>query len=330
MEEPLFQSIISWENIVAAYKDARKCKRTRMTVMAFEENREANLQRLQRELATLTYKTGEYHFFTVYEPKARDIASLPFRDRVAQHAIYRVINPVFDKTFIYDSYACRIGKGTQKAVNRVASFMNKKGYNWYLYGDISHFFASINPSILKVAIRRKIKEPSLLYLIDGVIDSTKKPGMPIGNLLSQLFANIYLHELDFYIVHHIKPHGFVRYMDDMILFFDNKLDAKAARENIEFFLRTELDLSLNKKTRIGILSKGLTFCGMVIRQHSIRRRRQTLQRVQKRAKLWVNGRITNEDILGSLGSAFGLCQDITSALFLNKILYRCLLHMLRP
>ena len=321
--EPLFEKVTSWENILGAYESARKCKKTRLSVMEFEKEREKNLLRLQEEMRTLAYRTGKYRHFKVYEPKERSIASLPFRDRVMQHAVYRVINPVFDKGFLSGSYACRKGKGSHEAILKVASCMKKQGFEWYLYCDISHFFASIDPKVLKSLIARKIKEPSLLALLYEVIDSSRRSsGMPIGNLLSQLFANIYLHELDFFAAHSIRPKGYARYMDDILIFFETKGEARKAQGEIADFLKKSLHLRLNKRAKVGRFKDSVTFCGAIIKQESIRRKRGALAKVARKISAWEKGKLEDKDIDAILGSSIGLCKGTKSSERLCLLLFK--------
>ena len=322
--ENLMDVVCSWENLVQAYYSARKCKRTRLSVLKFEKNRERNLLALQDELSSGTYRTGKYRSFKIYEPKERDIMSLPFRDRVAQHAIYRVIEPIFDKSFHPGSFACRKGRGTKAALERAARAMRKKGCEWYLYCDISKFFASIDIAVLKKLIARKIKDERLLAVIGGILDSTRQEkGMPIGNLLSQLFANVYLNELDFHVSHSVKPRGYVRYMDDIIAFFDSKGAAKKARDGIEKFLNRELRMSLNGRTRVGRSRDGLSFCGALVRINGMRKKRAALNRARRKVSAWKRGAMQDSDIVAVLGSCLGFCKGVRTAELLNGVLFEC-------
>ena len=321
----LMDEVCSWENLVQAYYSARKCKRTRLSVLEFEKNRERNLLTLQDELSSGTYRTGKYRRFKIYEPKERDIMSLPFRDRVAQHAIYRVIEPIFDRSFHPGSFACRKGRGTKAALERAARAMRKKGCEWYLYCDISKFFASIDIAVLKKLIARKIKDERLLNIIGGILDSTRQEkGMPIGNLLSQLFANVYLNELDFHVAHSVKPRGYVRYMDDIIAFFDSKDAAKKARDDIEKFLREKLRMSLNGRTRVGRSRDRLAFCGALVRINGMRKKRAALNRAKRKVHAWKRGAMRDCDIVAVLGSCLGFCKGTRTAELLNGVLFGCL------
>lgn len=325
----LFERVVSWENLLGAYHDARKGKRTRLSVMLFEAERERNLLRLQQEMRDGTFQCGRYREFTVYEPKERAIKALPFRDRVMQHAIYRVITPLFDREFVDNSFACRVGKGTKKAVDLAASLIRKESCAWYLYCDVSKFFSSIRHSILKDLISRRITEAPLLLLIAKVIDSTPGDrGVPIGNLLSQLFANIYLHELDFFVYHSIRPVKYVRYMDDFVLFFRTKDSAKVAKANIESFLSVSLDLQLNDRSRVGRLRDGITFCGVIMNERVLKRRSRNLRMIQRKVRAWMGGKMADRDLLAVLGSSIGLVKDTKSACVLNKAYVDLIGHIL--
>lgn len=326
MEEPLFEQICSWSNIVLAYKNARKCKRYRKSCLSFEHNREEYLFLLQEEMRNLTYKVGKYKRFKVYEPKERDISALPFRDRIMQHAVYNVLNPIFDKTFMYDSYACRKNKGTLKAVDRISYFMNKEDCQWFLYCDVRKYFKSVNPFVLKKILERKVKEPSVLYLLYEVIDSSEESGIPIGNLLSQMFANIYLNDLDFYICHTIKPSAKDRYMDDFLLFFRAKHEAWEAKDKIEAFLSDYLCVNLNDKTYVGKTRRGLTFCGYKIKSNDKEIKQATIDRMERKEKAWENGKMTDSAFLDSISSAVGHCKGTSSYNKVCDVLVRALRH----
>lgn len=239
----IFPKIYDFENLFCAYKAAIKCKRYRQDVMEYTDRLEDNLIILQNELIWGQYSVGTYNIFYVYEPKKRLIMSLLFKDRVAQHAIYRQINPLFEKKFIFDSYACRVGKGTHKAIDRLQYWLKQtdrkpKKY-YYLKLDVSKYFYRIDHGILKKILAKMIDDPPLLDLMAKIIDceDTKfglplgadigdvafdrmldDVGLPIGNLTSQMFANLYLNELDQFCKHKLRLHFYIRYMDDIIIY----------------------------------------------------------------------------------------------------------------
>jgi retron-type reverse transcriptase len=247
----LYDNIISFRSLLEASRRARRGKRFANPVARFEYNLENELLLLKHELETMTYRPGPYFEFTIYEPKPRKISAAPFRDRVVQHALCGVIEPIFDRTLISDSYACRTGKGTHRAVARFTEYARK--YPYVLKLDISKYFPSIDHALLKALIRRKTKCPKTLWLIDLIIDtsnpqddagfhfpgdtlftpSERERGIPIGNLASQLFANIYLGVVDHFMKARFPGNGYIRYMDDMALFGNSKDELWKACGEIE-------------------------------------------------------------------------------------------------
>ncbi|MEW5898168.1 MAG: reverse transcriptase/maturase family protein, partial [Bacillota bacterium] len=215
----LYPFVYDFANLYKAYLKARKGKRYQDKVLQFAAQLEDNLFAIQAELINHTYRTGRYRRFYVHDPKTRPVAALPFKDRVVQHALCNVIEPLFEKSFIYDSYACRKFKGTHAGANRVTEFLKSAQRKWgkvyCLKADIAQYFPSVNHRILKAIIRKKIACPDTLQLIDEIIDSGggEGRGLPIGNLTSQLWANVYLDQLDHFIKETLREKYYVRYMD---------------------------------------------------------------------------------------------------------------------
>ena len=258
----LFDEICSFENLLKAAKKAQKGKRFRQSTGDFNLGLENELMALQRELRDQTYRMGEYKQFHIYDPKKRLISAAPYRDRVVQHAICAVIEPLFDRSFIHDTYACRRGKGSHKAVERFQRFSRLNKYA--LKCDIKNYFASIDHEVLFRLISEKIKDGRALRLIEAIIDSTPSPGIPIGNLASQIFAGFYLDGLDHYLKERAACRYYVRYMDDMVVFDNEKTGLKAVKEAIERFL-AGLKLELHRgKSRIYRTEKGINFLGYKI------------------------------------------------------------------
>lgn len=200
----LWEKIIDFENIFLAFKEARKGKRYKNEVLEFSNDLESNLISIQNELIWDKWKPGRWREFFVYDPKKRLIQAPPFKDRVVHHALVRIIEPLFERKFIYDSYACRAGKGTHKAMKRCVKFLRiikrNHGKVYVLKADISKYFPSINRYILKQIIQRTIRCKKTLKLIEKIINIDNEPkGIPIGALTSQLFANIYLDRLDHFV-----------------------------------------------------------------------------------------------------------------------------------
>lgn len=223
---PNYEKLCAYNNLYQAYIGARKHKTLKPYVIEFEKNLVKNLQQLQQELITQTYKPKPLETFILRDPKTRKISKSDFRDRVTHHAICNIIESRFDKTFIYDSYANRIGKGTLKAIDRFDEFKKRVSKNnsqkcYFLKADIKHYFDTVNHKILIELIKRKIHDEKIIWLIKQILQNHHSringKGMPLGNLTSQFFANIYLDELDQYVKHQLKAKYYIRYVDDFII-----------------------------------------------------------------------------------------------------------------
>ena len=234
-EKHLIEKICTTKNVVKAYKKARKCKRYRPTVLKFETDRELNLIRVIADLRNVTYHAGTYFVFKVFEPKERLIMALPFYDRVIQHAIVNIIEPIFEKRFVFHSYACRKDKGAHAASDTLSRWLYnlqvRQGKKIYaIKADIHHYFQSIDHEVLKQEVRRYISDKAVLKLLDHIIDHNgiypDGVGIPVGNLTSQLFANVYLNILDHYIKHNLHVHYYIRYMDDFIILGEDPAELK--------------------------------------------------------------------------------------------------------
>lgn len=294
----LYEKICSFENLHLAYLKARKGKRYKAEILRFGANQEALLLQLREELLNETYRHGEYKEFIVCDSKKRHIKAAPFRDRVVHHAFCNVIEPIFDKGFIYDSYACRKGKGTHKAVARLKKFLrsaygsadgNIRG-GYVLKCDVSKYFDNVDHRILLSLVGKKISEEKTLRLASMIIESTSTnigKGIPIGNLTSQLFANIYLNELDQFIKHSLRKKQYLRYMDDFLILSDNKQELNRVKSLIGDFLQEKLLLILHpKKTVIHPVWKGVDFLGYVLFENYVRLRKSTVLRFVKRIKAY--------------------------------------------
>ncbi len=282
----IFHQVSSFENIHLAYLKARKDKRYKKDVLIFSFDLEENLLKLRKELIYDQYLPGGYREFIVHDSKKRLIKAPLFKDRVIHHALCNIIEPIFDRSFIFDSYACRKGKGSHQAARRAQVFMRKSGTPYYLKKDISKYFDSINHEILLSLIERKVKDKGVIRLIESIIhssDSGKEGvGIPIGNLTSQLFANIYLDCFDQFVKHSLRSSMYLRYMDDFI-FFGTKKDLQEISEQVDLFLIQELLLKINpKKDIIGPSNKGLDFVGYVIFIDHILLRKSTVKRFLKK------------------------------------------------
>ncbi|WP_198468941.1 reverse transcriptase/maturase family protein [Acetomicrobium sp. S15 = DSM 107314] len=334
----LYPKIYAFENLLGAYVNARKCKRFRNEVMAFTDNLEENLICIQEDLMQKTYRVGKYKEFFVYDPKMRLIMALPFRDRVVQWAIYRVLNPLLDKRYIYDSYACRIGYGIHRATDRLQywlRYLSRKHKRVYaLKLDISKYFYRIDHDVLMEILSRIIADKDLLWLLERIIrsENTKfgislgdhcfnnerlsKIGMPIGNLTSQMFANLYLNELDQYAKHELKTQYYIRYMDDIIILHPDKIHLQYIKTKIDLFINNQLHLSLNNKTSIHIVNQGIDFCGYRVWATHKKLRKKTALKMKRRLKAlqraYAQWRINFTEVNASVQSYFGLLKHCDS------------------
>jgi len=285
----LYPLIYAFNNLHLAYVKARRGKRYKPEVLQFSANLERELIGLYWELAGHSYRTGEYRRFTVYEPKRREVAALPFRDRIVHHALCNVIEPIFERGFIHDSYACRVGKGTHAAADRLTEFLRQAHRRWggcyVLKADVASYFPSVDHGVLMDIIRRKIACPETLGLVEEILDSWNGDvvhGIPIGNLTSQLFANVYLNELDQFVKHGLRARYYVRYMDDLILLAADKATLWGWQSRIEQFLQEALRLHLNHKTDIFPEARGVDFVGYrTWRTHRLLRKRSVKQMRRK-------------------------------------------------
>lgn len=331
----LFERIVAFDSLYEAYLKARRNKRYRPEVLAFSEKLEENLIQIQNELIWGRYRTGRYRTFYVHEPKTRLVAALPFKDRLVHHAIVAVIEPLFERQFIGDSYACRPGKGMHAGADRVQQWLRQCRHNWgavyCLKADVKKYFPSINHNALKRILRRTIKDKHVLALLDEIIESTQETGeanpagIPIGNLTSQLFANLYLNELDQFVKHRLKVRHYIRYMDDFLLLSDSKQQLWVWLRDIKDFLRTSLALELNNKTAIfPVASRGIDFLGYriwpdyrLLRKSSVKRMRRKIKAYKRR---YAAGEMSAEEINRSIQSWLGHAQHADSYRIRTKLM----------
>ncbi len=289
----LFGQISSFQNLLLAAKLAQRGKRFKRSTARFNFFLEQELWRLHTELSGGTYQPGAYRHFTIYEPKKRLISAAPYRDRVVHHAIHNVLEPIFDPTFIHDSYATRKGKGTHAAIDRFQKFAQANLY--VLKCDIRQYFPSINHDILKGLIQRKIACPSTLGLIEKILQShhsmadelqpaSQPVGIPIGNLMSQFFANIYLNGLDYFVKEQLGCKYYLRYMDDFVIFHRDKDFLWKVKCQIVGYLEG-LKLRLhNGKCHVFRVDRGVPFLGLVIFPKKRRLKRENFVRYRRRLK----------------------------------------------
>ncbi len=280
----LWEQIITFDNLLLAYQKAQYGKQRKSSVAEFTLNLEPELFSLQQELKEGSYQPGQYRLFTIYEGKPRTIAAAPFRDRVVHHALMNIIEPRLDKQFIYDSYASRKEKGVHKAVARYQNWA--KRYRYVLKMDVQQYFPSIDHLLLKEKLRRRIKDVNVLNLLDKLIDgsppvkrapvwypgddlfpSERRIGIPIGNLTSQIFGNLYLDDFDHYIKEQLKMPAYLRYVDDFMVLDDDKSRLHEIREQISAYLaQNRLRLHPNK-THLFKTRQGVDVLGYVVFPH---------------------------------------------------------------
>jgi retron-type reverse transcriptase len=329
----LFESIVDFGNLHAAYLKARRGKRYAADVLRFGANLEEELLALRAELQQGVYQTGRYNVFTVYEPKERQIAALPFRDRVVHHALCRVIEPIWEARFMRDSYACRVGKGTHAGADRLTQFLQRAARRWddevyVLKMDVRSYFPSVNHAILLSLLRRHIACDRTLGLITEIIESWPVAGgefgLPIGNLTSQLCANVYLHELDVFVKQQLRVEMYVRYMDDAVVVDRDKHALQATRVRIAQFLAERLMLQLNSKTQVFAAAQGVSFLGYrlwathrLLREGSIRRMRRKIRAFRWRL---IHGELVFKEMDASVQSWLGHARHANTYRLRRRVL----------
>jgi retron-type reverse transcriptase len=321
----LYPQITDFANLYLAYRRARRGKRDRVAVASFEYDLERNLFELQDELRTHTYAPGGYTNFTIHEPKRRLVSAAPFRDRVVHHALCSVIEPIWEARFIHTSYACRVGKGTHRAMDQCHAWVRRYGYAFQ--GDIVKYFPSIDHEILRDLLARLIADRETMWLIEALlasgegIQAEERPpiyfpgddlfavlrprGLPIGNLTSQFWANVYLNELDMFVKHDLRCPAYLRYMDDFVLFADDKATLHGWKEAIRDFLAARLRLELHpKKSLVFPVGVGIEFCGFRIFPTHRRLRRPAVRRFvarfRRQREAYRRGELSLEEMTDSV------------------------------
>ena len=309
----LYDGLCSMENLELAFKKARKGKTLKPYVIEFEENLESNLTQLQVELMLLCYKPRPLKTFILRDPKTRKISKSDFRDRVIHHAICNIIEPFFEKMFIFDSYANRKQKGAFKAIDRFEYFVRKssRGFTrpcYVLKADIRHYFDTVDHKVLLSILQRTIRDPKLLRLIQTVLVNHKTKesgkGMPLGNLTSQFFANVYLNELDHYVKHILKAKYYIRYVDDFVVLHHQRTVLEQLKKKIDTFCENTLALQLHPdKSRILQLQNGVDFLGFRLYSHHKRIKKKNVKRFERKflrfREEYHVGKITREKVVES-------------------------------
>jgi retron-type reverse transcriptase len=300
----LYHRVYNFGNLLQAARKAQKSKRFKPGCRDFNFDLEKTLLSIQKELKEKTYRPGPYHRFRIFEPKERIISAAPYRDRVVHHALVNIIEPIFERGMIYDSYANRRGKGTHKAVERFTEFSRKRSY--VLKMDIVRYFPNMDHEILMTVIEKKIKDKDIIWLIRVILDSGREPeghgslfyfpgddlftplerkkGLPIGNLTSQLFANIYLDGFDHFVKEDLQCRQYIRHMDDMVVFDNRKDRLRHVRVTlIEALERLRLTFHMNK-AQYWPVSQGTDWLGYRVYPTHRYLRKSNIKRFQQRFK----------------------------------------------
>jgi len=288
-----FNNIISVDNLLESWKEFLRGKRKRKDVVMFSVHLADNILDLHWELYNKTYQHGLYHAFKINDPKPRDIHKANVRDRLVHRAIYRILYSYFDKKFIFDSYSCRCRKGTHRAINRFRQYTlivskNNTKTVWVLKCDIRKFFANINHNILKDIFLKHITDSDIIWLLGCVVDSFNTQdkigvGLPLGNLTSQLFVNIYMNEFDQFVKRKLKAKYYIRYADDFVIFSQDKKWLEEILKRIKLFLIEELKLELHPdKVFIKTFVSGIDFLGWINFSHHKMLRTTTKKRMFKK------------------------------------------------
>lgn len=307
----------TFKNIYESYRYTRKGKRDKYCVQQFEQRPLENTLLIGEQLRDKTYEVGNYYKFLVHEPKTRLIMAPPFRDRVMQRALcVQILEGRIEKHMIYDTYACRVGKGTHAGLYRLEDFLRSyyrknSRDGWIIKGDIAKYFYSIVHSILKANLYPLLKEYDIEWLLDQIIDGTECPGIPLGNQSSQWFANFYMSCFDHYAKEVLGVKYYLRYMDDFCAIVETKEEAKEVLKKMQKFLWDELRLETNSKTQIFPIKNGVDFLGFhtyITKTGKVYRkiRRDSKEKMKKKLKkfnkLYEEGKITKESIDRSYAS----------------------------
>ena len=328
----LFAEIVDMKNLELAYHKSQKGKyKYKIRSINFSQDLTQNLNQLQKQLVDDTYKVSPYSKFTIHDPKEREVAAPHYRDKIVQIALHNKLKVIYDKIFISHTYACIENKGTHRAVKQINKFMKKAQWLWgknsYIVKiDMKKFFYSINREILKTIISKKIKCSKTLNLIYKIINSSpSEKGLPLGNITSQLFANIYLNEVDQYCKRFLGIKFYVRYMDDIVIILPNKEKTNEVVNLIKKFLTNKLDLEVNvNKTKTFPISQGVNTIGFKIyTTHRLLRtdsKKRIKRKMGKFKKLIRNNKLTIEKVECMLNSWLGHARNGNSYNLIKKLL----------
>lgn len=308
----LFEKVISIDNLLTAERNARRGKLKQAGVIQFDKNKDSNIAHLYKLLVSKTYRTSDYLFFKIYEPKERDIARLPyFPDRIVHHAIMNILEPIFVSTFTADTYNCIKGRGIHKLYNNLKkSLQDVKGTQYCLKLDIKKFYPSVDHEILKNLLLRKIKDPEMLWLLNEIIDSAD--GLPIGNYLSQYFANFYLSGFDHWIKEEMGVRYYFRYADDIVVLSDSKKFLHRLIHSIISYLHVHLRLTVKRNYQVfPVDARGIDVIGYKFLHTHILLRKSTKQSFARKVAKGIKP--------SSLASYMGWTKHCNSRHLLKKL-----------
>lgn len=318
----LYNKIIDIDNLRLADEKARKGKLKSYGVRLHDKNKENNIFKLHEKLKNKTYKTSEYNVFKIYEPKEREIHQLPyFPDRIVHHAVMNILEPIWVSMFTADTFSCIKGRGIHGCWKKVKKALkDEENTKYCLKIDIKKYYPSINHNILKSLIRKKIKCKDTLGLIDEIIDSAD--GVPIGNYLSQYFANIYLTYFDHYVKEKMKVKYYFRYADDMVFLHQDKKELRKIYKEIKTYLKDELKLEIKHNYQIFPTQiRGIDFVGYVFRSSHILIRKSIKQNFCRKIAKLLKRKLNNKEFKQGIAAWLGWCKYSNSINLLNKIAY---------
>ena len=349
------EKIFSYENLLKQYYQCRKRKRNTINAIKFEMNLENELLKLQKELETQIYNPGRSIYFVVTKPKPREIFAAGFRDRVVHHVLVDYLEPIWEPKFIDQSYSCRKKRGAHKAIEDLKKYLriitnNHRRPAYYLQLDIRSFFMSLDKDILFALINKRVKNSKVLWLAKKIIfhDPTtnyyckskmsllklipshislvavaKSQGLPIGNLTSQFFANVYLNEMDQFVKHQLKIKYYLRYVDDLVILSENKEELKIWRDRIDKFLQEKLKLKLHPQKQIlQEVNKGINFVGGIIRMDYVLMRKRVINNLRQRLLNFNQCPITTREMLSTINSYYGQFKNCNTFHLRKKLWHK--------
>jgi len=329
-EKNLLAKVIAFDNLARAFRGASHGKRDRPEMREFEYHLETRLWEIRDQLEAGEYAWGPFHRFWVRDPKRREIRAAPFRDRVVHHALFNVLDPIFQRGFIADSYACIPGRGTHRAVERYRAFVRARaGRGYRVQGDVKRYFASVDHAVLLGLLERRLGDGRLLNLLGTLVThGAERPGrgIPIGSLTSQLFANVYLDALDHFVKERLRVRHYLRYMDDFLLLASDRRGARDRLGQVRAFLTEQLRLELNpRRVTVAPIGEPCDLLGYVhhadgrtrLRRRSVRRLWRRLPALERRMAA---REIDSDKARASVASWFGLAAH-ADAFRLSKSIF---------